>query len=141
MTRYREMGSFRPDDPPSGSISVNQVADWLWVKARLSYEGTTMDQTTDRLGGDPYEANVSYDWIGDAKTAPAKPSNASELDAWAAFKTRYVSENTDVGLWGEHGGSWVENLAEDGSITLYEASGRYQDVSPESTAEKKELKL
>ncbi|MHA2065324.1 MAG: hypothetical protein ACXABY_13190 [Candidatus Thorarchaeota archaeon] len=141
MTRYSDMGSFRPDGPPSGSISVNQVAGWLWVKASLSYEGTTMDPTTDRLSGDPYEADVSYDWIGDAKNAPAQPSNSGELDAWAAFNTRYVCENTDVGLWGEHGGGWVEDLAEDGTITLHEASGRYQDVTPESTAEVKKVKL
>ncbi|MHA2264874.1 MAG: hypothetical protein ACXAEN_20975, partial [Candidatus Thorarchaeota archaeon] len=65
-------GSFRPEKPPSGSVTTDQIGKWLWVKARLLNEGTTMDQTTDRLSGDPYEAHVAYDWIGLAESAPSK---------------------------------------------------------------------
>ena len=60
---------------------------------------------------------------------------------WALLKIRYVCENTDAGLWGVHKGSWVTGLKEDGTVTLLDAKGRYQDVSPESTATERTVKL
>ncbi|MFX0107594.1 MAG: hypothetical protein ACFE7R_04860 [Candidatus Hodarchaeota archaeon] len=141
MSGYSDYGSFDPDGPPSGDISVKQVGKWLWVKAVISYYGSTTDQTTDRLSGDPYEAEVSYDWIGLADSAPSKVSKTDDLDKWAEISLKYVCENTDVGLWGTHEGSWVGNLEEDGTVTIYEAKGRYEDVTPESTAQSKTVKL
>lgn len=134
-------GSYRPDNSPQGEARVKEIGVWLHVIVNVTYDGTTMDQTTDRLSGDPYEALVVHGWIGLAETAPKKVSKPEELDEWAKLSTRYVQENTDVGIWGEHQGSWFEGLEEDGTVTLKEASGRFQDVSPESLATEKTLKL
>ena len=141
MSGYLSHGSFRPEKPPSGSITTEQIGKWLWVKARLLYEGTTMDQTTDRLSGDPYEAHVSFDWIGLAESAPSKISHSEELEKWAQIKTEYTCEYTDVGLWGVHEGEWVGEMKEDGTVSLYKAQGRFQDVTPESTATVEQVKL
>ena len=134
-------GSFREDTSPEGTITIKQVGGWLWLSVELYMEGTTMDQTTDRLGGDPYEAEVRYDWIGPADTAPEKVSHPNELDEWAKLKTSYVRENNDSGYWGSHNGKWVDAFLEDGTVTLCVASGRYQDVPPESTTTIEEVKL
>lgn len=134
-------GSFRPDEPPQGEARVTEIGVWVYVTVDIMYEGTTMDQTTDRLSGDPYKAMVECGWIGLAETAPKKVSKPEELDEWAKLSTRYVRENTDVGIWGEHDGSWIARLEEDGTVTLKEASGRFQDVDPESLATEKTLKL
>ncbi len=141
MSGYRSHGSFRPEDSPSGTITTDQKGKWLWVKARLSYKGTTMDPTTDRLSGDPYAAYVAYDWIGPADSAPSKVSHSEDLEEWAQIKTEYACEYTDVGLWGVHSGEWVEVIQEDGTVTLYKAKSRFQDVTPESTATVEQVKL
>lgn len=134
-------GSFRPEGSPEGEVTTKQVGVFLSVSVKIDLDGTTMDQTTDRLSGDPYWAKVRYDWIGIAETAPDAVSNPEQLDDWSLLKTDYVCENTDSGLWGEHKGSWVKSLKEDGTVTLLDAEGRYEDVSPESTATERTVKL
>lgn len=134
-------GSYREENSPDGIIIVKQVGIWLWVSVGLDMDGTTMDQTTDRLRGDPYEAEVRYDWIGLATTAPEKVSHTDQLDEWAKLSTSYVRENNDSGYWGSHNGKWVEKLLEDGTVTLRVASGRYQDAPPESTTKLEQIEL
>jgi hypothetical protein len=102
------------------------------VTVRISYEGTTDGPATDRASGDPYSAQVRYDWIGPAASAPHKVTDPEELDAWAVLSTLYVREYNDVGIWGVQEGSWVESLGEDGTVTIREANGRFQDELPES---------
>lgn len=139
MNRYS--GSFRPDEPPYGEARVEKIGVWLYVIVNIMYDGTTMDQTTDRLSGDPYEAVFVLGWIGLAETAPKKVSKTEELDEWAKLTTKYVMENTDVGIWGEHDGSWISRLEEDGTVTIKEVSGRFQDEEPESLGTEKIVKL
>jgi hypothetical protein len=100
-----------------------------------------MDPSTDRAGGDPYIAQVRYDWIGPAASALHKVTDPKELDAWAILSTFYAREYTDVGIWGVHEGSWVESLSEDGTVTIREANGRFQDESPESKSTLRTVKL
>jgi len=137
LTRYLSCSSlsgeiFTESIPPEGNIDTKQIGPWLLVTVSISYEGTTDGPTTDRAGGDPYSAQVRYDWIGPAASAPHKVTDSEELNAWAVLSTYYVREYTDVGSWGVHEGSWIESLGEDGTVTIREATGRFQDELPES---------
>jgi len=134
-------GSFRPDGSPYGQIKLEEIGKWLLIGVGFRWEGTTMDQTTDRLSGDPYSGVVQYSWIGPRETAPSDVSTAEELDEWASLSVKYVSENTDAGLWGVHEGSWVEELKEDGTVTIRDAKGRYQDEHPKSLGESRTIQL
>ncbi len=138
---YTDFGSFTERGPPEGDISVEQVGPWLWISANFSYGGKTMDQSTDRAGGDPYSAYVKYDWVGPADSAPSEVSHPDELVDWALYKSTYAQEHTDVGSWGVHKGSWIESVDEDGTVTYREATGPFQDVAPSSMTEVKTTKL
>lgn len=138
---YTDHGSFRPDGSPKGEIRTQQEGTFLAITIVINLEGTTMDQTTDRSSGDPYWAIVRYDWIGIAETVPSAVSNSEQLDDWSLLKTSYVCENTDAGLWGEHNGSWLTGMSADGTITLMDVKGRYQDVSPHSAGTERTVKL
>ena len=138
---YTDHGNFRPGNPPNGEVCINEVGPWLSIIVDIAYAGTTMDQSTDRLSGDPYSAYIHHDWIGLADTAPKKVTDPKQLDEWAVLKTIYVRENTDVGLWGQHKGSYVTGLEEDGTVSLREADGRFEDVDPESLTTEKTVKL
>jgi len=105
------------------------------------WEGTTMDQSTDRLSGDPYYCVVRYDWIGLIETAPSKVNTIAELDEWAIHSLKYVRENTDAGAWGTHEGSYVEGFTKDGKVTLRNQKGHYEDVDPGTEGELRELQL
>ncbi len=100
-----------------------------------------MDPSTDRLGGDPYSAYIHYDWIGSLKTAPLKVCEPKELDHWSVLNTRYVCEYTDVGVCGIHKGSYITNLEEDGSVTIRDGEGKFEDVDPETLTSERKLKL
>jgi hypothetical protein len=138
---YTELGDFRPRGDPEGSISQEKIGNWLWVKARLEISGTTMDQSTDRLRGDPYYAIVKHDWVGLANSAPKTAAKPGDLDEWAIVDVRYVLENNDSGYWGSHNGKWVESVSQEGEVTIRVASGRYEDVSPESVASTETVSL
>ncbi len=133
-------GNFTDDGPPDGTTTTHAVGMWLWVKVRLVYKGRTMDRTSG-VSGDPYQAHTWYDWIGKADSAPAKASRAEDLEEWALVKTYYLREFTDVGLWGCHEGRYVKRLEEDGTVDIRNATGRFQDVSPDSLTEVEEIKL
>lgn len=133
--------SFTESSPPESDIDAKQIGPWLLVTVSINYEGTTDGPSTDRAGGDPYIAQVRYDWIGPAASAPHKVTDPEELNAWAVLSTFYVREYNDVGIWGVHEGSWVESLSEDGTVTIREANGRFQDVSPESKSTARIAKL
>ena len=141
LSGYTDFGSFRQSGPPKGEVRVLQVGSWISVVVEISLKGTTMDPTTDRSGGDPYSALARYDWIGPSDKAPEAVNERSELDAWAVYKSQYACEYTDTGLWGDHEGSWVVGLEEDGTVTYREATGPFHDVSPESVTEQKTVKL
>jgi hypothetical protein len=93
------------------------------------------------LSGDPYSGVVRYDWIGPKSTAPQKVSTQEELDAWASISLKYARENTDVGIWGVHSGSWVEDLTEDGTVVIRDVKGSYQDEDPHSLGTSRTVKL
>ncbi len=133
--------SFRESGPPEGEVRVQQVGSWLLVIVEITYSGSTMDPSTDRARGDPYSALARFDWIGPADTAPKTVNEQSKLDDWAVYKTRYAREYTSTGSWGVHRGSWVVGIEEDGTVTYREATGPFQDVSPESVTEQKTMKL
>ncbi len=132
---------FTESSPPESGIEARKIGPWLFVTVSINYEGTTDGPTTDRAGGDPYLAELRYDWIGPAASAPHEVTDPEELDAWAVLRTFYVRENNDVGIWGVHEGSWVESLSENGTVIIREASGRYQDESPESKSTRRIVKL
>jgi len=138
---YTSHGSFRPDGSPEGEFRTQQEGEFLLVTVVINLEGSTTDQTTDRLSGDPYWAIVRYDWIGIAETAPSTVSNPEQLDDWSLLKTNYVCENNDAGYWGSHNGSWPTGLDTDGTVTLMDAKGRYQDEPPHSAATERIVKL
>ncbi|MHA2264347.1 MAG: hypothetical protein ACXAEN_18290, partial [Candidatus Thorarchaeota archaeon] len=71
----------------------------------------------------------------------SKVSHSEELEEWAQIKTEYACEYTDVGLWGVHEGVWVEEVHEDGIVSLHKTRGRFQDETPESTATVEQVKL
>ena len=141
MTGYTSHGSFRPDGSPEGEVKLLEIGKWLWINVQFEWEGTTMDQTTDRLSGDPFSCTVSYDWIGPAESKPSDVSKPEELDDWATLNLKYARENTDVGLWGVHKGSWVEDIKEDGTVTIRDAIGSYQDEDPQSLGETRTVQL
>jgi hypothetical protein len=141
MTGYTDHGNFRPDSSPEGLIKLQVIGNWFSIVVVFRWEGTTMDQTTDRLSGDPYEAEVRYDWIGPKESAPKKVSTKEELDAWAGISLKYARENTDFGIWGVHSGSWVEDLKEDGTVTIRDVKGAYQDEDPQSMGETRIVQL
>ncbi len=141
LSDYTEYGSHRPDGPPEGAISFQEIGKWLGVVVVFRWEGTTMDQTTDRLNGDPFYCVVRYDWIGLKENAPSEVKTVEELDAWAIHSLFYVRENTDVGAWGVHEGSFVENLTADGTLTIREVTGKYQDEDPTTLGAIRSIKL
>ena len=134
-------GSFRPEGSPESTIEPEEIGTWLLIVVIFRWKGTTMDQTTDRLSGDPYTGVVRYSWIGPKETAPSDVSTADELDEWASLSVKYVFENTDVGLWGVHEGSWVEEVKEDGTVIVRDAKGRYEDESPKSLGDSRTVQL
>lgn len=138
---YSSHGGYDPDGPPEGEISLREIGKWLSVIAVFRWSGSTMDQTTDRLSGDPYSGIVRFDWIGLSESAPAKASNSDELDKWAKLKLRYACEYTDVGIWGVQEGSWVDDLKEDGTVVIKDAEGRFEDVDPQSLATTRTIQL
>ncbi|MCK5264803.1 MAG: hypothetical protein KAR03_04280 [Candidatus Thorarchaeota archaeon] len=138
---YTSHGSFRPEGSPEGNIELKEIGNWLSIVAVFRWDGTTMDQTTDRSSGDPYSCVVRYSWIGPKESTPNKVSTPEELDTWASVSLKYASENTDVGLWGVHQGSWVEDLKEDGTVTIRDAKGSYQDEAPQSLGESRTIQL
>ncbi len=87
-------GSFRPEGSPEGNIELKEIGNWLSIVAVFRWDGTTMDQTTDRSSGDPYSCVVRYSWIGPKESAPNKVSTPEELDTWASVSLKYASENT-----------------------------------------------
>ena len=141
LSGYTDHGRHSPDDPPEGEISFQEIGKWLVIVLIYRWEGTTMDQTTDRLSGDPYYCVVRYDWIGLLETAPSKVKAVAELDEWAIHSLKYVRENTDVGAFGSHQGSYIEELKKDGALTLRDQIGRYQDVDPGTEGELRTVQL
>jgi len=141
LSGYTDFGSHRPDDSPEGSISFQEIGKWLVVVVVFRWEGTTMDQTTDRLSGDPYYCVVRYDWIGLIETAPSKIEAPKELDKWADQSLKYVRENNDAGAWGSHSGSYIEELKEDGTLIIRDQKGRYEDVDPMTEGELRTIQL
>ena len=100
-----------------------------------------MDQTTDRLRGDPYYCVVRFDWIGLIETAPSKVESPEELDEWAIQSLKYTRENTDAGAWGVHQGSYIEELKEDGTLIVRDQKGRYEDVDPMTIGDLRTIQL
>jgi len=142
LSGYTNHGSYKPDSAASAKDRGIQVGPWMSIIADVAMSGTTMDQTTDRASGDPYSAYIHYDWIGVLETAPKKVTTPKELDDWALYKSRYVRENTDVGVWGVHEGSYVVGLEEDGTLTIREVENKsINDVDPESLTIEKMIKL
>ncbi|MHA1906822.1 MAG: hypothetical protein ACW98Y_05985 [Candidatus Thorarchaeota archaeon] len=141
LNRYSEFGSYRYSGDAEAEAQEDVVSPWLSIIVNVGMSGTTMDPTTDRASGDPYSAHVHYCWIGAYETAPKKVTTAEDLDEWAVFKSRYVREYTDVGVWGEHEGSYVTGLEEDGTLTIREAKGQFQDVDPSEMTTGKTIKL
>jgi len=141
LSGYTDFGSHRPSDSPEGSISFQEIGKWLVVIVVFRWEGTTMDQTTDRLGGDPYYCVVRYDWIGLKENALSTAESIEEMNEWAIQSLKYVCENNDVGSWGQHEGSYIEELKEDGTLIVREQSGRYEDVDPMSEGELRTIQL
>ena len=127
-------GSFRPNNPGTVDAKSVVVDKWLCVKILVNYNGTTMDQTTDRLSGDPEDAHAWYDWIGLEETAPKKVSKPEELDEWAEIATYYRITFRDVqypGPFGHHKGRMVKTFTEDGKGEIYEVVYlRFEDETP-----------
>ena len=141
MQGYSDHGNFRPDGEPEGAISFQEIGRWLVVVVVYRWEGTTMDQTTDRLRGDPYHCVVRYDWIGLKETAPSKVESIEEVNEWAIQSLKYVRENTDAGAWGVHSGSYIEELKEDGTLILRDQKGKYEDIDPMTEGELRTIQL
>ena len=141
LSNYTDFGNHRSSEAPVGSISFQEIGKWLVVVVVYRWDGTTMDQTTDRLSGDPYYCVVRYDWIGLKETAPSKVKTVEELDEWAKQSLTYVRENTDVGVWGVHQGSYIEELKEDGTLIIRVQKGNYQDVDPMTEGELETIQL
>ena len=139
LSGYTDFGSHSPDESPEGSISFQEIGKWLVVVFR--WEGTTMDQTTDRLSGDPYYCVVRYDWIGFQEGAPSKADSIDDMNKWAVQSLKYVRENTDAGAWGRHEGSYIEELKEDGTLILRDQKGGYEDVDPMTEGELRTIQL
>lgn len=141
LNDYTDFGSFRPDGPPENAPSFQEIGKWLVIVVIFRWDGTTMDQTTDRLSGDPYYGVVRYDWIGLKETAPSKVETPEELDKWAVQSLKYVRENNDAGSWGSHNGSYIEEMKEDGTLVIRDQNGRYQDVDPMTEGELRTVQL
>ncbi|TFH04535.1 MAG: hypothetical protein E4H14_14500 [Candidatus Thorarchaeota archaeon] len=141
LSNYTDIGNHRPDGPPENAPSFQEIGKWLVVVVIFKWEGTTMDQSTDRLSGDPYYSVIRYDWIGLLETAPAKVKTPEELDEWAIHSLKYVRENTDAGAWGVHVGSYIEQMTKDGKLVIRDQKGSYQDENPETTGELRTIQL
>ncbi|MBE0526049.1 MAG: hypothetical protein IH631_03845 [Candidatus Thorarchaeota archaeon] len=141
LNDYTDIGSFRPDNSPEAAPSFQEIGKWLVVVIIFRWEGTTMDQSTDRLNGDPYYCVVRYDWIGLIETAPSKIKSVQEMDEWAIHSLKYVRENNDAGAWGTHEGSYIEGFTVEGAVTLRDQTGRYQDEDPAITGELRTIQL
>jgi len=133
---WSDLSHFRETKPGTAEVTTVIVGKWLCVKILVNYNGTTMDQTTDRLSGDPEDAHAWYDWIGLEETAPKKASKLEELDNWADITTYYRITFRDVqypGPFGHHNGRMIKIFTPDGKGEIYEAmERRFQDESPVS---------
>lgn len=141
MSDYTDFGSFRPDGFPESAPGFQEIGKWLVVVVIFRWEGTTMDQTTDRLNGDPYYGVVQYDWIGLIETAPSEAKTPEDLDEWAIHSLKYVRENTDAGAWGVHQGSYIDQITEEGKLVIRDQKGTYQDEDPGTTGELRTIQL
>lgn len=141
LSRYTDHGSFRPDGEPEITTNFEQIGKWLVVVIIFEWDGTTMDQTTDRLGGDPYYGVLRHDWIGLAETAPSSVKSIKEMNDWAVKSLKYVRENNDVGDWGLHEGAYFEAMNEDGTLVIRVQHGKYQDVDPMTIGELETIQL
>ncbi|MGY5858329.1 MAG: hypothetical protein RTU63_03095 [Candidatus Thorarchaeota archaeon] len=141
MEGYTDHGNFRPDGKSENAPSFQEIGKWLVVVVIFRWEGTTMDQTTDRLSGDPYYCVVRYDWIGLLETAPSEAKTIEEMDDWAVESLKYVRENTDAGTWGVHQGSYIEQMTKEGKLVIRDQKGAYQDENPETTGELRTIQL
>ncbi len=126
------LGHFEDKGPSTDDIIIECIGSWVWIKACLEYKGATWNQTTDRASGDPYKAIIQRDWIGLLESAPTKVYRPKELYEWSLIKMAYLCEYTDVGVWGQHKGSYVDELREDGTVTIRVAGEDFHDESPSS---------
>lgn len=141
LSDYTDFGSFRPDGSPVGAPNSQEIGKWLVVTVVFRWEGTTMDQSTDRLSGDPYYCVVRYDWIGLIDTAPSEAKSPEDLNEWAIQSFKYVRENTDAGAWGVHEGSYIEGFNEDGLLVIRDQHGKYQDEDPMEVGKLRRVQL
>lgn len=141
LNDYTDNGSFRTDESPEGAISFQEIGKWLIITVVYRGEGTTMDQSTNRLSGDPYYCVVRYDWIGLSETAPNEVEPIEELSEWAIQSLMYVRENTDIVAWGVNEGSYIEDFKADGTLVIREQNGRYQDANLASTGDLRKIHL
>ncbi|MHA1908306.1 MAG: hypothetical protein ACW98Y_13490 [Candidatus Thorarchaeota archaeon] len=138
-----DMCSFRSSRPLQGEVLTEVTGPWFSIVANIAFEGTTMDPSTDRASGDPYSAIVRYNWVGLIDALPKKKHvTIVDLDKWAIHKSWYSREYTSTGSWGQHKGSWVTGIEEDGTLSYREVESKYfQDASPESTTIEKTILL
>ncbi len=136
--------AFEEKSPPIGSITIIYCGMWLWIKARIMYRGATWTPSTDRVSGDPEIVHAWRDWIGVNMSVPLKVSRPEDIESWALLSTKNKRVYRDIqspGPWGHQNGRWVEELLEDGTVTIYIAEGNFHDVSPESKVKVEHIKL
>ena len=121
---------FMDDDDPDTmlpeanvTITTHSIGSWLWVKARIS--GYFIEKWYSRADSErtQHSMKFSHDWIGLSENTPSRVTRPEELETWALLSTayeyhehdpKYVSNSLNV----KCSGRWVEDISEDGRVTI-----------------------
>lgn len=126
--------SFLDSDNPNlieketyGTITINSVVPWFWVKARISGYFTRKWYSRAEREYNDHSKDFWHDWIGIAEKAPSKVAQPEELETWALLSTTYKCHrhdpyDLDDDSYLECSGRWVEDISEDGRVTIKVAS-------------------
>ncbi|MFX0106793.1 MAG: hypothetical protein ACFE7R_00760 [Candidatus Hodarchaeota archaeon] len=121
-----------------GKVTLQKIGSWLWVKARIS--GSFVEKWYSRADSErtSHYLDFRHDWIGLSESAPSKVSTPEELETWALLSTAYEYHEhdpyyVDDSSYLDCSGRWVEDISEDGRVTIMIASvsKRWEGVLPQ----------
>ncbi|GAG31877.1 unnamed protein product, partial [marine sediment metagenome] len=116
-------GQRKRDKYASGKVTVTSIGPWIWVKARIS--GGYTRKWYSRADSEYTDCSMEFwhDWIGLSENAPSKITRPEELETWALLSAAYEHYqreplDLDDDSYLRCSGRWVEDVSEDGKVTM-----------------------